>query len=272
MRLIAHSTRLAVSFLLGVVFVLLPVVQIASASTDYSISYSLSTLASTDEYCSYDYRVKLSKLYTSFTLLPYVKTNTYLGNSIVITEAKTEKVTALASVKTVLKKAQGNDKNIIEVSTYSAELKTPPTNYSRLSALSSQQYASDLNADVLFALVNAHRASIGLSSFQKDPRICELVAQRATEIQNEIFGSSYMHAGFLARNLPYFATENIIHHSTEETALRWWLNSPVHRAAIEGEYKYACVACSGHNCSMVFTNFVPRQTVTYSDTKLSLKN
>lgn len=267
MRLSEHSLRLAVSFLLGVMFMAISVVQKASASTTFTLKQSFATLASTNEYCSYDYTVKLSKLSTFLTLLPYTKTNTYLENSIVITEAKLEKVTAIASVKTVLKKVQDNDKNIIEVSTFSVKSETSPNPFSQLSTTSSPQDPSGLNADILFALVNAHRRSINLTPFKKDSRICELTAQRATEIQNEIYGSSYMHAGFFARKLPYFATENIIHHSTEQTALNWWLNSSVHRSAIEGNYQYACVACFAYNCSMIFTNFAPKQIGTQSDTQ-----
>lgn len=267
MRLSEHSLRLAVSFLLGVMFMALPVAQTASASTTFPIKQSFVTLASTDEYCSYDYMVKLSKLSTSLTLLPYTKTNTYLENSIVITESKLEKVTAIASVKTVLKKVQDNDRNIIEVNTFPSKSQTSHLAFSKLSTTSSPQDSSGLNADTLFALVNKHRTSKNLTEFKKDPRICELATQRATEIQNEIYGPSYMHAGFFARNLPYFATENIIHHSTEQTALNWWLNSPVHRSAIEGNYQYACVACYAYNCSMIFTNFAPKQIETYSNTQ-----
>jgi uncharacterized protein YkwD len=107
-------------------------------------------------------------------------------------------------------------------------------------------------------MVNAYRSSIGLASFQKDERICSVAASRGPELDNEIYVTHTMHAGFYARNLPYWATENMISMQTEQQALDWWLHSPVHRAAIEGDYKYACTGCYGRSCDMIFTNFSPK--------------
>jgi len=63
-----------------------------------------------------------------------------------------------------------------------------------------------------------------------------------------------MHAGFYGRNLPFWATENLISMGSEQAALNWWLNSPVHRSAVLGSTKFACVACAGRSCSMIFSN------------------
>lgn len=112
-----------------------------------------------------------------------------------------------------------------------------------------------LSADVLFSLVNAHRASINLPPFEHDGAVCAVADSRKEEIVREIFVTHALHSGFYAKNLPYWATENLIWQHTEVTALNWWLHSPVHRAAIEGNYKYACGVCNGDVCNMVFTNY-----------------
>lgn len=118
-----------------------------------------------------------------------------------------------------------------------------------------------LNADKLFGMVNAHRKTYNLPPFQKDKALCDIATSRTPELYNEIFVNNNMHAGFYARNLPYWATENMIYMRTEEDALRWWLNSPIHRQAIEGSYTHSCTACLGQACSEIFTNFTPKQII-----------
>lgn len=115
-----------------------------------------------------------------------------------------------------------------------------------------------LQADTLFDMVNEHRTSIGLPALQKDDRLMDIARSRAPEIFDEIFVNHNMHAGFYGRNLPYWATENIIYHHSEESALQWWLHSPVHRHAIEGDYQFAGIGCDGKACSMIFSNFEPK--------------
>lgn len=120
--------------------------------------------------------------------------------------------------------------------------------------------AGSLSADVYFNMINSHRASIGLPAFEKHPQLCEVAASRGPELNNEIFGNSYIHAGFKKLNLPYWATENMIGYPTEEIGFSWWMNSSIHRQAIESpDYKYACGTCSGKACNMIFTSFVPKQ-------------
>jgi len=123
-----------------------------------------------------------------------------------------------------------------------------------IESISEQADSFPLNADFIFSLVNKHRLDIGLPVFQKDDRICHIAQVRAPQISNEILTRT-MHNGFFALNLPYFATENIIAIQTEQEAVNWWLHSPVHRHAIENDYVYSCVACSGKSCSEIFTNF-----------------
>lgn len=112
-----------------------------------------------------------------------------------------------------------------------------------------------LSASVLFELVNNYRKQINLAPLQQDERVCSVAASRMNEMPQEIRGVHALHQGFYAKNLPYWATENMIYQHTEEAALRWWLNSPVHRSAIQGDYKYACGVCNGEVCDMIFTNY-----------------
>jgi uncharacterized protein YkwD len=70
--------------------------------------------------------------------------------------------------------------------------------------------------------------------------------------------SGHMHAGMARRAFDYWVSENIIYNNTEQGAVNWWMNSPVHRSALLGDTKYACVACSGNSCSMIFTSFIPK--------------
>lgn len=114
-----------------------------------------------------------------------------------------------------------------------------------------------LNADVLFDMSNAYRASQGLPPFQKDARACELAVARAPEINAEVANGN-MHAGMYGRNLPYWNTENIIAMAGEQAAFNWWINDGIHHAAIVGNYTYSCVACSGNSCAQEFTNFQPK--------------
>ncbi len=214
-------------------------------------------LASNTDYCAYDQEIKIKNLYHAFTMLPYQKKDTYLSDSIIIAKDKSKTVSSVTPAKTVLKKAEPESEQIIEV--------TPPTvsvTPIPLPQVTPDQSAgssgSVLNAETLFQMVNSYRSSVGLAAFEKDPRICEVATSRGPELDNEVYGSSYMHAGFKARNLPYWATENMISMRTEAEALQWWLNSPIHRSAILGNYKYACVSCAGKSCAMIFTNFDPK--------------
>lgn len=114
-----------------------------------------------------------------------------------------------------------------------------------------------LDAEKLFSMSNEYRVSRGLQPFKKDDRTCSLAMSRAGEVAGEIV-SGTLHAGLTARALPYWNTENIISMNSEEEAFNWWVNDPIHHAAIIGNYTYSCVACSGNNCAQEFTNYQPK--------------
>lgn len=115
-----------------------------------------------------------------------------------------------------------------------------------------------LNADTLFSLVNNYRRENAKLLFTKDDTTCSIASVRAAQVYNEIYGTSQMHAGLNAMQLPYRITENIISYSTEEEAFNWWKNDYIHRIQMLGDFNYSCTACSGNSCSQVFTSYIPK--------------
>jgi len=114
-----------------------------------------------------------------------------------------------------------------------------------------------LNPDLIFDLINEHRAGIGLPLFQKDANLCSIAQSRTTQMPAEVTNGN-LHAGLYARNLPYWITENMKYGGNEQETVDWWLHSPIHRAAIESNNKYACGACIGNTCDMLFTSYTPK--------------
>lgn len=118
--------------------------------------------------------------------------------------------------------------------------------------------SATLNPDILFEIVNNYRASVGKPGFIKDAPVCSIAESRRPELYNEIHVTGVLHAGFYAKNHPYWATENMIYERTEARAFNWWMNSPIHRSAIEGNHTHACVACEGNICVQIFTSYTPK--------------
>lgn len=118
-----------------------------------------------------------------------------------------------------------------------------------------------LDAQKVFELINQHRQKIGLPIFQKDENLCQIAQSREPELYNEIFVTGNMHSGLYNRNLPFWVTENLKYGGTEEQTINWWLGSPIHRSAIEGNYTYSCGACFGATCVQLFTNYTPKPTI-----------
>ncbi len=123
---------------------------------------------------------------------------------------------------------------------------------------SSNAPVGSLNADTLFTLINEHRATKGLSPFEKHADLCTIAQSRAPQLYDEIFVTKNVHAGFYALNLPYWTTENMAHYDTESVIMKWWLNSTIHRNAIEGSHRYTCGACQGKSCVQLFSSFIPK--------------
>lgn len=115
-----------------------------------------------------------------------------------------------------------------------------------------------LNPDLILQLINLHRKSKSLAPFRKDTQLCELAEARAPELDEEIFSTKRLHEGLYNRDIPFWITENMAHYPSEEVIVNWWLNSAIHRAAIEGDSIYSCGACYGDSCAQLFTSYMPK--------------
>lgn len=113
------------------------------------------------------------------------------------------------------------------------------------------------NSEVLFQMVNDHRAKLGLPAFEKDEKLCKIAQERAPQVNTEL-ASGTLHKGFEALNLPYWATENIAAYSNIEENLKFWLSDYIHKKAIESSNKYSCISCAGSSCSQIFTSFIEK--------------
>ncbi len=113
------------------------------------------------------------------------------------------------------------------------------------------------NAEKLFQMINDYRSKLGKPSFEKDERLCKIAESRAPQVDGEL-ASGALHKGFKDLNLPYWATENIAAYATIEDDFKFWLSDYIHKAAIESDHKYSCVACIGASCSEIFSSFVPK--------------
>lgn len=262
MRIFAHSKSLAVSLLLWTMIGVPPVAQAAATAPIKGLNSSSIPQNTSQSLCFNTLINTHRNIYDALMPAQFERVSNQNGIGVVITQPRETLSQAILPSKTVLKRVTEED--------LKEEIIITPTPVVIANSLSgvvlSEQVTLGttngvLNADVLFNLVNATRAAYGLAPFQKDDRICAVAISRAPELDNEIWVTHTMHAGFYARNLPYRATENIISTHTEQEALNWWLNSPVHRAALLGNYTHACTACAGRSCSMIFTNFDPKQVV-----------
>lgn len=119
--------------------------------------------------------------------------------------------------------------------------------------------AKSLDSNAVFFMINAFREKLGLPKFEKDERLCTIASERAEEIPNEV-ATGKIHAGFYARNLPYFAIENAKYGGNEKEVVGWWLHSPIHKSTIVGNMKYSCVACTDTSCSEIFSSFEEEAT------------
>lgn len=118
----------------------------------------------------------------------------------------------------------------------------------------SENKTETVSADTVFRLINERRAIAALPPFHKDEKLCALAASRAREMVGEIENGA-LHSGLYKRNLPYWVTEDAKYGSDEAETVNWWMNSPLHRSAILGNFTYSCGACNGTYCSELFTNY-----------------
>lgn len=260
MRLSAHSLRLAVSLLLGTMFVAPPMAKtaFASSSAPVLLQNQLPTQVAEKSICFGSLPESIMAVNSALVPPQFERIDTRNINKLVITAPKDSSSGSFEPVETVLKKVTDEDVQSDIVITPRPEPVNLPTSIPTPVTVVPSTNGSVLNGEVLFSMVNNYRVSLGLTPFEKNDQICAVASSRAPEVDSEIWVTHTMHAGFYARNLPFWATENLISMQNEQAALNWWINSPVHHAALVGNYKYACTACSGKSCSMVFSNLEPK--------------
>lgn len=127
-----------------------------------------------------------------------------------------------------------------------------------VSTPTSQEKPSSLDANLIFNMINQHRANLGLTAFEKEEKLCAMAQERGPELYDEIFTNGNIHGGFYKRNFPWWITENMKHGASEELVFNWWLSSPIHRKAIESDFIYSCGECYGNSCAQLFTSYTPK--------------
>jgi uncharacterized protein YkwD len=116
---------------------------------------------------------------------------------------------------------------------------------------------TNLDSEVIFAMVNSYRTGRGLPAFEQNAEVCSLAEVRSVELKSEATNGT-IHAGLYVRPLPYWIFENAKYGSDEAGTFAWWISSPLHHSSIVGDYKYSCVRCSGNYCAQLFTSFTPK--------------
>lgn len=105
-------------------------------------------------------------------------------------------------------------------------------------------------------LVQRWRADNGLPMYQQNDRVCEIAQQRLNEVK-----TNWSHDGFrwerFCPNGDCLLSENLARKfSTEQSVLDGWLSSSSHRANLQKDYQYACIATDGNYVVHILGNFV----------------
>lgn len=135
-------------------------------------------------------------------------------------------------------------------------------------------YSIDLNlanetdwqmADQILVLVNAHRATLGLSKIKKDQQDASAYAVDHTQYMIDM--AQINHDNFSVRSEALKSKgaitvgENVAYgYSTAESVVGAWLNSPGHRDIIEGNYTHSGFGVmKGNNGGYYFTQLFYRK-------------
>jgi len=189
MRQSAHNgIRLAVSLLLGVMYLGTPMANTAFASTS-NPALIANVFSATDGTtpCKNIFSASLLGLDASLTPSTFEQVSISGMNKLVITSPKDSRTSSFTPVETVLKKATEGDLEGDIVVKPSPTVYIPvnsPTTFSNIPVAPTAS-GSVLNADTLFNLVNATRSQYGLPAFEKNDQLCAVVNSRAPEVDNE---------------------------------------------------------------------------------------
>lgn len=111
-----------------------------------------------------------------------------------------------------------------------------------------------INQKELWEIIQRYRMDIGKPVFIEDPRLCALADERVQEIKIE-FKHRLTESKY---NTEYSKSEILLgceFYCNSFIALDTWLNSPPHKSAIDGDWKYSCLRCSSGYCVQIFSSF-----------------
>lgn len=106
-----------------------------------------------------------------------------------------------------------------------------------------QKNDSQMSAEIL-NLINTHRATLGLSALVLDNQYASAFAVKHTQYMIEKEQISHDNFGYRSEGIKYHDNaevvgENVAYgYDTAESVMNAWLNSPGHKAIIEGDYTH----------------------------------
>lgn len=114
--------------------------------------------------------------------------------------------------------------------------------------------------DRIWDVVQNWRTSQGLSAHAKDSRMCRLAELRLPEIKVNWSHDQFMNNAHYAEICPgnncfSAMSENLSNgYYSEQENLNGWLNSPLHKEALQKNYTYSCIKCSDGYCVQEFAS------------------
>ena len=109
-----------------------------------------------------------------------------------------------------------------------------------------------LNEQILWSLIQNFRLENNRRPYIKNQVLCEIATKRSGEI-DEVFEHTIFHERY--KNYPSVLGENIAKTNMNELAVyNGWLNSLPHRAALEKQYTYSCIATKDQFAVQIFSN------------------
>lgn len=126
--------------------------------------------------------------------------------------------------------------------------------------IQSKTESRPLDSEKLWSLVQDWRLSQNLAPFTKRQDLCDTAKKRLPEIKDDFSHDGfYKHNWFLMKNhggVYTWTGENLAKgYSSEELALKAWLNSPTHLENLVSPYKYSCIETDGWSAVQLFGNF-----------------
>lgn len=124
------------------------------------------------------------------------------------------------------------------------------------SSVISLSYKSvNLDSEILWSLIQTWRIENGLHAYIKNQELCKIAIDRS----DDEFDYNNPHKGFIEKyhKGSYSISENLTGATSEKDALNRWLNSPLHRQALEKDFRFSCTATYKDLAVQIFSNLSP---------------